>query len=84
MIVLHLLAFVSGFADEGLSVFWVHHAAKGNAFSSGLYSGLQAIARVVGIGESIHDWRYGPAYVLGYGLGSSVAVLWLKRFGSPT
>ncbi len=36
-------------------------------------------ARVVGIGESVHDWRCAPAFVAGYALGATAAVAVKKR-----
>ena len=74
---IHLLTFASGFANEATAVFWVHHAERGRPVRTGLCGAIQACALVLGIGESVHDWRYAPAFVLGYGLGAASAV-WLK------
>lgn len=69
-----LAAFLSGAAYEGLSVVWVHLAVHGTPLQTAAISGLQALALVVGIGESVHDWRVAPFYVGGYGLGAYFAM----------
>ena len=74
----HLLTFASGAAVEGVAVFWVHFSERGYALRTGACSMIQAAALVFGIGETVHDWRYAPAFILGYGAGSALAVL-LKR-----
>lgn len=75
---IHLLTFVSGAAVEGVAVFWVHFSERGYALRTGVCSMIQAAALVFGIGETVHDGRYAPAFILGYGAGSALAV-WLKR-----
>jgi hypothetical protein len=72
----HLLAFTSGAIYEGLSVVWVHQATHGSAATTALASGLQALAMVVGIGESIRVWHVAPAFVLGYAGGAYAAMTW--------
>lgn len=71
----HLLTFVAGFANEWTAVYWVHHAERGHAGRTGLCGTIQACAIVFGVGESVHDWRYAPAFVIGYGLGAASAVM---------
>lgn len=70
----HAITFASGFANEAVAVYWVHHAERGHALRTGFCSAVQAIAVVVGVGESVHDWRYAPAYVIGYATGAALAV----------
>ena len=70
-----LIAFTSGAAYEGLSVIWVHQATHGSARATAVVSALQAAAQVVGIGESVRDWRIAPLFVLGYGAGAWAAMV---------
>lgn len=72
-----LLAFGSGFANEAMAVLWVHAAERGWPIRTAICSVVQALALVVGIGESVHDWHVAPAFVLGYASGA-YAMVWLK------
>jgi len=76
---IYALTFASGFANEAMAVFWVHNSERGYALRTGLCSAVQALALVVGIGESVHEWRYAPAFVAGYALGATAAVAVKKR-----
>lgn len=71
-----LLAFASGAAYEGLSVVWVHQATHGGALATAAASALQATCMVLGVGESVREWRVSPLFVLGYGAGAWVAMTW--------
>ena len=74
MIGLCLAAFVAGIFVDGTAVFWVHYSERGQALKTAFFAMLQAVAQVVGVGEAIHDWRTGPFFVIGYGLGAGLAV----------
>jgi hypothetical protein len=67
--------FLAGAANEGVAVFWVHFSERGRPFATGFCAMIQAAAVVVGVGESVHDWRLAPAFVLGYGVGAASGVL---------
>lgn len=69
-------ALASGATYEALSVVWVHQATHGSALATALVSALQALAMVVGVGESVREWRAAPAFVLGYGAGAYAAMVW--------
>jgi hypothetical protein len=69
-------ALVSGATYEALSVVWVHQATHGTVWATALVSGLQALAMVVGVGESVKDWHVAPAFVLGYAAGAFGAMTW--------
>jgi hypothetical protein len=69
-------ALASGATYELLSVVWVHQATRGTAWATALVSGLQALAMVVGVGESVRDWHVAPAFVAGYAAGAYVGMLW--------
>jgi hypothetical protein len=71
-----LVAMASGAAYEACSVVFVHQATHGTPMHTALASGLQAAASVAGIGASVKDWRVAPFFVLGYALGSYVAMVW--------
>lgn len=69
-----LLTFASGAAVEATAVAWVHYSTSGQALAAGLCSMLQAAAMVFGIGESVRERFMGPAFVLGYGIGTAATV----------
>ena len=69
------VAFASGVVNEACSVVWVHQATHGTALSTALVSGLQALAIVLGVGESVRNWRAAPFYVIGYASGAYGAMV---------
>lgn len=72
-----VLTFLSGFTIECACVYWVHFSERSRPFATAICSMAIGAAQVFGIGESVRDWRFGPAFVLGYGSGTASAV-WLK------
>ncbi|HEY8097914.1 MAG TPA: hypothetical protein VIE65_17795 [Methylobacter sp.] len=66
--------FISGFFYEWTSVYWTHYSEKNQAFKAGLASAAQALTLIFGVGESIHNWKHIPFFVLGYATGSYSAV----------
>lgn len=58
--------FLAGLFVDGTAVFWVHYSERGRALPTAFFAGLQATAQVVGIGESVQDWRAAPFFVAGY------------------
>ena len=70
-----MLAFASGLLNEACSVVWVHQATHGTAWSTALVSGVQALAIVLGVGQSVKDWRAAPFFVIGYASGAYGAML---------
>lgn len=71
-----VVAFASGAAYEACSVVWVHRATHGTPWQTAIVSGLQALAQVVGIGESVKNWRVAPFFVVGYALGAYTAMVY--------
>jgi len=71
----------SGLLFESTSVFWTHYSERGNAVGAGVCSGIQAVALVLGVGESVHDWHLAPWFIVGYALGSFIAVKVKGRVG---
>lgn len=69
-------ALASGATYEALSVVWVHQVSHGTAWATALVSGLQALAMVVGVGESVKDWHVAPAFVAGYAAGAYAGMVW--------
>ncbi len=69
-----LLTFAAGFTIETACVYWVHFSERNRALPTALCSMAIGTAQVLGIGESIHDWRMGVPFVVGYGLGTFTAV----------
>lgn len=72
-----LLTFAAGFTIEMACVYWVHFSERNRALPTALCSMAIGIAQVLGIGESVHDWRMGVPFILGYGVGTFIAV-WRK------
>lgn len=70
----YLTAFLAGLFLEGTAVFWTHYSERGKALIAASFSSAQALALVLGIGESVHDLKRAPFFVLGYGAGSYVAI----------
>ncbi len=68
------VAFASGFVIETACVYWVHFSERSRALPTALCSMTVAAAQVLGLGESIHSWRVGIFFVLGYGVGTFTAV----------
>ena len=78
--VLHaILALVAGAFYESCCVMWVRCSTKGRAALSGLFSMLAATTQLIGIGEAIYNVRTAPFFIVGYGLGSYLAVKISKR-----
>jgi hypothetical protein len=69
-----MLAFASGAAIEATAIWWVHHSERRAWIKASLCSMLYGIAQVTGIGESIRNWHVAPWFVLGYGVGTAIAV----------
>lgn len=69
----YLAAFLGGLAIEATAVFWVHFSERNMRGRLRCVSAVQAVALVAGVGESVHNWRHGAAFVVGYVLGADVA-----------
>lgn len=69
-----LMTFAAGFVIETACVYWVHFSERNRALPTALCSMAIGLAQVLGIGESVHDWRMGIPFVLGYGTGTYTAV----------
>jgi hypothetical protein len=74
MILHSALAFLAGALYELACVFWVHFSQLKRSGIAAFFSMLSALTEVVGIGESIHDWHLAPGFILGFGVGTFVAV----------
>ena len=70
----YITTFLAGLCIEGTAGVWTHYTARGKAVLAGLLSSFQALAVVLGVGQSVRDWHYAPAFVLGYGMGSYLAI----------
>ena len=76
------VAFASGFAVDVLAVLWTRSVVLRNARTAVVYSMLLGAAQVAGIGSAVRDWRLAPFFIVGYGLGSAVAI-WATRKTVP-
>ena len=69
-----VLALVCGALYEALAVAWVHFAERKRALAAALCSGGCAVTLVTGVGESLKAAPGAVGFVLGYALGTFVAV----------
>lgn len=76
-----ILTFVCGALYEAACVGWVHFSERGRATITSLFSMLAAGAEVTGVLDSARDVRLAPFFVIGYGVGTFIAVR-LKGRGS--
>lgn len=69
-----LLTFASGAIVEGVCAKWVQAVADKRAVKAGVMSMVWAVALLAGIGEALQYGWPGATWVLGYGVGSYLAV----------
>lgn len=74
------ITFLSGAGYELGCVLWTHHSERGEPFKTAAWSMGLAACQVMGIGESVHDIRLAPVFVVGYGVGTFVGVTWKAKF----
>ena len=77
-----LVAFAGGAVYEAGCVGWVHFSERGLPMVTALFSMLCATAQVAGIGESVKSLVAAPFFVVGYGVGTFVAVECKRRFAA--
>jgi hypothetical protein len=75
MILTCLLVFISGFLFESGCVFWVHFTERNKIVKATLVSMFCATCQIAGIGESLHDLRTAPFFILGFGGGTFVSII---------
>lgn len=68
------LTFACGGLYELGCVFWVHYAEKGRKWPAAGWSCFNALVTVIGLGEALHRPLFIAVYVLGYGIGTMVAI----------
>ena len=76
----YFATFAAGVFLEGTAVFWTHYSERGKAAIASMFSGVQALALVLGVGESVHEPRSAPCFILGYAAGSYAAIKIKTRF----
>lgn len=69
-----LLTFVCGAAYECGCVFWVHYSEKGNSVHAAMWSMFNALVTCIGLGEALHQPLFIVSYVLGFGVGTYLAI----------
>lgn len=79
MIATAILVFLCGAIYEAACVGWVHFSERGKPFATSVFSMAAAGAEVTGILEAAHDLRIAPFFVLGYGVGTYLAVALKNR-----
>ncbi len=81
-ICLLLLTFLCGAAYECGCVFWVHYSEKGRTVPAIVWSCFNALVTVIGLGEALHRPLFIAVYVIGFGVGTGLAIevkrRWLK------
>ena len=74
MIALLLLTFLCGAAYECGCVFWVHYSEQNKIGAAVAWSCFNALVTVIGLGEALNKPLFIAAYVLGFGVGTWVAI----------
>ncbi len=69
-----VLALVCGASYEAACVGWVHFSERSRPLTTALFSMLAATAEVTGVLDAARDVRVAPFFVLGYGIGTYLAV----------
>ncbi len=82
-VALFALTLCCGAVYECACVFWVHYSEGNRAWRAVAFSMLAALVTVIGIEQSIRRAAFVLAYVLGYGVGTYLAISikarWLRR-----
>jgi hypothetical protein len=68
------VAFASGAAFDLLNVQMIRSVGRGRAGAAAAYSAAVGACGLTGLLESVHDWRAAPFLLLGYYVGTYVAV----------
>lgn len=79
MILPGLIAFVCGALYEAACVGWVHFSERDKPRHTAAFSMLAATAEVTGVLDSVRDFHAAPFFVVGYGVGTYLAVPWKTR-----
>jgi len=74
-----LLSFLAGFGSEALSTLWVGAVERKRPWSSAVYAAAWALLALLGLDRALREFWAAVAWVGGYGAGSLVVVLWLRR-----
>jgi hypothetical protein len=69
-----LITFASGAVVEGVCAKWVQAVGAKRAVKAGLMSGVWAVALLTGLDEALHKGWPAATWVLGYMVGSYLAV----------
>jgi hypothetical protein len=75
-----ILTFVCGALYEITSANWLFSTERLKPVKASLWSMIQALVMLTGIGESIKDVRVAACFVCGYSIGSGLAVAIEKHF----
>lgn len=68
------LIFMCGVFYEVTSTYWLFASQKLKPIHAGLWSLVQVIVMLTGIGESIRDLKSAVCFAVGYSLGSALGV----------
>lgn len=69
-----LLTFACGAAYECGCVFWVYYSEKRRAGPAVAWSCFNALVTVIGIESFLKSWLFALAYVIGFGVGTYLAI----------
>lgn len=69
-----LVAFSSALVVDAVMALWVRSVADGLAINAALLSMVCAVASILGLGQAFRGFWQAASWVLGYGLGSWLAV----------
>ena len=68
----YVLVFLSAFAFEACYLLWIRFSVDRKPIRSALLSMLTGALSLYAMVQAVHDMRYAPAILLGYGVGSYV------------
>lgn len=74
-----LMTFICGAAYEAGCVWWVHHSEAGNKLSASAWSCFNALVTIIGVEGFLSSRWCAGAYVLGYGVGTFVAMSFKRK-----
>lgn len=80
-----MLTLACGAAFELGCVFWVHYSERGRVLPAAGWSMFNALVTVIGIEGFLKHWANALAYILGFGIGTAIAIKIKKRLAdAPT
>ena len=74
MILESIIAFIAGALFEASCIGWAHYASKNKPWQTSICSMFAATMQLTGIVDSVHNILVSPFLILGYGVGTFIAI----------